>query len=143
MRGLPDGTLARLEPRPPVTDHQEPFVPRTEGLSRAASIQTVPFDEHAVALVGEYLGVDATKAPFQMPGSNVWQLTIPGTDARPQVLLTLWPGLKRVDAIAGPATIVLSNVVSVDLVPGVEVQFRRGNRDVLVIARNGKVIVRA
>jgi hypothetical protein len=34
-------------------------------------------------------------------------------------------------------------VAVVELVPEVEVQFRRGNRDLLVIARGGKVIVRA
>lgn len=126
-----------------MSSSSDQFVPRTEGLSRSTSIQTVTFDEGAVAAVAEYLGVEAGVAPFRMPGTSVWQLTIPGSDARPQVLLTLWPGIKRVDVIAGPATIVLSNVVSVDLVPGVEVQFRRDNRDVLVVARNGKVIVRA
>lgn len=119
------------------------FVPRTEGLSRAASVQTIAFDEAAVEQVAEYLGVEANLAPFRMPGSTVWQMTVPGVDGRPQVLLTLWPTQKRVDVIAGPTTVVLSNVVTVDLVPGVEVQFRRGNRDVLVVARNGKVIVRA
>ncbi len=124
------------------TDANE-FVPRTEGLSRAASVRTIAFDDEAIAQVAEYLGVEAALAPFRMPGSTVWQLTVPGTDGRPQVLLTLWPTQKRVDVIAGPTTVVLSNVVSVDLVPGVEVQFRRGNRDVLVVARNGKVIVRA
>jgi hypothetical protein len=126
-----------------MTSSSDQFVPRTEGLSRSASIQTIAFDEAAVAAVGDYLGVVADVAPFRLPGTSVWQLTIAGSDARPQVLLTLWPGIKRVDVIAGPATIVLSNVVSVDLVPGVEVQFRRGNRDVLVVSRNGKVIVRA
>jgi hypothetical protein len=121
----------------------DPFVPRTEGLSRSARIKTIPFDDAAIGPIATCLDVEASPAAFQMPGSAVWQLTIPGTDARPQVLLTLWPGLKRVDAIAGPATLVISNVMSVDLVPGVEVQFRRGNRDVLVVAENGKVIVRA
>ena len=126
-----------------MTSDSGEFVPRTEGLSRAATVQTIPFDEDAIGQIAEYLGVEATLAPFRMPGSTVWQVTVPGEAARPQVLLTLWPKQMRVDAIAGPTTVVLSNVVSVDLVPGVEVQFRRGNRDVLVVARNGKVIVRA
>lgn len=119
------------------------FVPRTEGLSRASTVRTIAFDDEAIDQVADYLGGEANLAPFRMPGSTVWQLTVPGQDARPQVLLTLWPTQKRVDVIAGPTTVVMSNVVSVDLVPGVEVQFRRGNRDVLVVARNGKVIVRA
>lgn len=123
-------------------DRPDPFVPRTEGLSRSDSIRTVSYDEDSVKLVAEYLDVEASRATFQLPGSTVWQVTVPGTDGRPQVLLTLWPGIARVDVIAGPTTIVMTNVVSVDLVPGVEVQFRRGNRDLLIVARNGKVISR-
>jgi hypothetical protein len=37
---------------------------------------------------------------------------------------------------------VFTGVVRVDLVPGVEVQFRRANREVLIVARGGRVIVR-
>ena len=120
-----------------------PFVPRTEGLSRSDAIQTVRFNERAVEMIAAYLDVEATVAPFRMPDSTVWQLTVPGTDGRPRVMVTLWPSIRRVDVIAGPATVVFSDVAVVELVPEVEVQFRRGNRDLLVIARGGKVIVRA
>lgn len=120
-----------------------PFTPRTEGLSRSTTIQTLTFNERAVEVIAVALGVAATEAPFRMPDSAVWQLTVPGNDGRPQVLMTLWPGIRRVDVIAGPATVVFSDVAVVDIVPEVEVQFRRGNRDLLVIARGGKVIVRA
>jgi len=40
-------------------------------------------------------------------------------------------------------TVVFTDVATVDLVEGVEVQFRRGNRDYLIITRAGKIIVRA
>jgi hypothetical protein len=39
--------------------------------------------------------------------------------------------------------IVFTDVVVVDLVPDVEVQFRRGNGDYLIVAQGGKVVVRA
>jgi hypothetical protein len=39
--------------------------------------------------------------------------------------------------------VVFTQVQVVDLVPGVEVQFRRATREVLIVARGGKVIVRA
>ncbi|HYI25079.1 MAG TPA: hypothetical protein VD767_06675, partial [Thermomicrobiales bacterium] len=68
---------------------------------------------------------------------------VDGNQGRPQVMLTLWPGIHRVDVIAGPATVVFTDVDVVDLVPGVEVQFRRRNRELLVVALGGKVIVRA
>jgi hypothetical protein len=58
-------------------------------------------------------------------------------------MVTLWPGIRRVDVVAGPATVVFTDIAVVDLVPEVEVQFRRTNRELLIVARGGKVIVRA
>lgn len=111
--------------------------------SRNPNIDTVPFTEDAVPRIAAILGVAVDTAPFRMPGSNVWQLTIPGADGRPSVLLTLWSGLRRVDAITGLTTVVFNEVVTVDLVPGVEVQFRTATRGMLIVARQGNVIVRA
>jgi hypothetical protein len=68
---------------------------------------------------------------------------VPGTDGRASAMLTLWPSIRRVDAIGGGSTIVFTDVVTVDLVAGVEVQFRRGNRDYLIVAIGGRLIVRA
>ena len=117
--------------------------PSIEGLSRSPKIQTVPFDAHAVEVIAACLGVEASLAPFRLPSSAVWQITVPGSGGRPQAMLTLWPGIRRIDVIAGPATIVFTDIRSVDLVPDVEVQFRRTNREMLIVARGGKVIVRA
>lgn len=114
-----------------------------EDPSRSPRIQTVDFDVTAVESIAGCLGVSAAVAPFRLPGSEVWQMTVPGTQGRPPVMLTLWPGVGRIDAIAGPATVVFTEIRSVDLVPEVEVQFRRANREVLIVARGGKVIVRA
>lgn len=114
-----------------------------EGRSRSPKIQTVSFDVQAVESIAACLGVEASLAPFRLPSSAVWQMTVPGSGGRPQAMLTLWPGIRRIDVIAGPATIVFTDIRSVDLVPEVEVQFRRTNREVLIVARGGKVIVRA
>lgn len=114
-----------------------------EGLSRSPLIRTVSFDTRAVDLIAETLDVAATVAPFRLPSSTVWQMTVPGEQGRPVLMLTLWPGIHRVDVVAGPATVVFTDVESVDLVPDVEVQFRRSNRNFLIVARGGKVIVRA
>lgn len=112
-------------------------------LSRSPLIRTVTFDTQAVDLIAEVLDVAASVAPFRLPSSTVWQMTVPGEQGRPVLMLTLWPGIQRVDVVAGPATVVFTDVQSVDLVPGVEVQFRRANRNFLIVARGGKVIVRA
>jgi hypothetical protein len=111
--------------------------------SRNPKIATIEFNDESVERIASILGVGIDLAPFRMPGSNVWQMTIFGSNGRPAVLLTLWSGLKRVDAISGLTTVVLNDVVSVDLVPEVEVQFRTRNRGMLIIARKGNVIVRA
>lgn len=117
--------------------------PSIAGLSRNPKIRTLPFDLAAVEPIAACLGVGASLAPFRLPSSAVWQVTVPGNGGRPQAMLTLWPGIRRIDVIAGPATVVFTDIRSVDLVPGVEVQFRRANREVLIVARGGKVIVRA
>lgn len=111
-------------------------------LSRSPLIRTVAFDPRAIDAIAEVLDVAATVAPFRLPSSTVWQMTVPGDAGRPVVMMTLWPGIGRVDVVAGPATVVVTDVRTVDLVPGVEVQFRRANREVLIVARGGKVIVR-
>lgn len=117
--------------------------PRFDSLSRSPRIRTLPYDVNAVEAIALELEAEVSLAPFRLPGSAVWQLTVSGDQGRPQALMTLWPGIARIDVIAGPATIVFTEIEVVDLVPGVEVQFRRRNRELLVVARGGKVIVRA
>jgi hypothetical protein len=107
------------------------------------SIIKLPFDQRSVAEVARLLGVAATLAPFQLPGGEVHQMTIPRSEQPPAVLLTLWPTIKRVDVISASATVVFTNVATVDLVDGVEVLFRRNSREYLIVTVAGKVIVRA
>jgi hypothetical protein len=120
---------------------------RNHGSSRVASGQSriwqVAFDAEAVELVAQTLGVTAGTAPFRLPSGAVYQITVPDKEGRAAVMLTLWPSIRRVDAIAPAATVVFTEVTTVDLVADVEVQFRRANREYLIVARGGKVIVRA
>jgi hypothetical protein len=51
--------------------------------------------------------------------------------------------LRRVDAISPALAVIFTGVVTIDLVEGVEVLFRRENGDYLIVAIGGKVIVRA
>ena len=111
--------------------------------SRSPRIERLAYDAASVERVAETLGVALERAPFRLPSATVWQLTVPGRDDRPAALLTLWPSIRRVDVIAGPATVVFTEVELVELVPDVEVQFRRRGREYLIVARGGKVIVRA
>ncbi|HEV2128962.1 MAG TPA: hypothetical protein VGR22_10115 [Thermomicrobiales bacterium] len=110
---------------------------------KAATVRTVPLDEGALNAITETLGGLCELADFRLPASRVWRITVSGADDRPAAMLTIWPGIGRVDAVNGMATVVFSGVQTVALVPGVEAQFRRGSREVLIVARGGKVIVRA
>jgi len=109
----------------------------------AGRIRQIPYDAQSIDLIAETLGVEAGMAPFRLPNAAVYQIMVPGERGRPAAMLTLWPSLRRVDAVGGPATVVFTDVVTVDLVAEIEVQFRRSNRDYLIVARGGKLIVRA
>ncbi|MFL5758655.1 MAG: hypothetical protein ACJ789_02895 [Thermomicrobiales bacterium] len=110
---------------------------------RPSRIRQIPFDAQCVDLVAEVLGVSAQTAPFRMPNGAVYQVLVPDKDGRPATMLTIWPSIRRVDAISASSTVVFTDVTTIDLVEDVEVQFRRANRDYLIVARGGKVIVRA
>jgi hypothetical protein len=110
---------------------------------RSSKIRQIPFDAQCVELVAEVLGAEAQTAPFRLPGGAVYQIVAPDAAGKPSTMLTIWPSIRRVDAISASSTVVFTDVVTVDLVDEVEVQFRRANRDYLIVARGGKVIVRA
>lgn len=111
--------------------------------SRSPRIERIAYDAASIERMAETLAVPVERASFRLPSAIVWQLTVPGRDDRPAALLTLWPSIRRVDVIAGPATVVFTEVEIVELVPDVEVQFRRRGCEYLIVARGGKVIVRA
>jgi hypothetical protein len=96
-----------------------------------------------VDVIAAAIGVEPSLAPFQLPGAAVYQLTVPGASGRPSALVTLWPSLRRVDAIGGGAAVVFTRVASVQLVDGVEALFRRESGEYLVIANGGRIVVRS
>ena len=106
-------------------------------------IRQIPYDVTAVDPIADTLGVAVGLAPFRLPGAAVYQLLVPGANERPAAMLTLWPSLRRVDAVGGSATVVFTAVASVRLVAGVEVLFRRDGGEYLIVARGGKIIVRS
>jgi len=106
-------------------------------------IRQVPYDTRSIPLIADALGCEATLAPFRLPGGAVHQILVPGAGGRPAAMLTLWPSIRRVDTVGGSATVVFTDVATVDLVGEIEVQFRRSTREYLIVARGGKIIVRA
>ena len=106
-------------------------------------IRQIPFDDRCAAEVAEALGGSSGLASFRLPSGAVYQVIVPGKDEKPATMLTFWPVIKRIDAIGPSLTVVFTDVATVDIVGDIEVQFRRSNRDYLIVARGGKVIVRA
>lgn len=106
-------------------------------------ISRLPFDDRAIAPVAEAFGATSRLAPFRLPSGAVYQITVDGEGGKPAVLMTLWPAIGRVDAIASGVTVVATNVRGIEIVGGVEVLFRRESGEYLIVSRHGKVIVRA
>jgi hypothetical protein len=111
--------------------------------SRATRLRTVRFSDDMVDTIAEAIDALPSLAPFQLPGAAVYQFTVPGTAGRPSAMVTLWPSLRRVDAIGSGAAVVFTKVATVQLVDGVEVLFRRETGEYLVIAIGGRIIVRS
>src|SRR5262245_59302755 len=79
--------------------------------TRPSRIRHIAFDAQAVELVAETLGVTSATAPFRLPSGAVYQILVPDKEGRPAVMLTLWPSIRRVDAIAPAATVVFTDVM--------------------------------
>ena len=109
----------------------------------ARRLRTVPFEDAMVDTIAEAIDARPGLAPFQLPGAAVYQFTLAGAEERPSAMVTLWPSLRRVDAIGNGAAVVFTRISSVQLVDGVEVLFRRETGEFLVIAKSGRIVVRS
>ena len=101
------------------------------------------FDDRSAAEVARVLGAQLERAPFQLPGATVYQLMLATATGAPSTMVTLWPGIRRVDVIGPGSTVVVTNIATVDLIEGVEVLFRRASGEYLILTTTGKAIIRA
>ena len=111
------------------------------------------FDETTVEAIAGLLGVEARKAPFEVPKlppgvegqppmekAPVYQMTVPSAELGQPLLVTLWPSLARVDVRLGKSYWALREITAVELYPGVEVLFRREDPPgMLFVSVNGRV----
>lgn len=111
--------------------------------AKLSRLRTIPFREDLVETIAETIGAELKLAPFQLPGAKVHQMMVKGVSGRPSALVTLWPSLRRVDAIGNGSAVVFTRVATVQLVDGVEVLFRRESGEYLVVAKGGKIVVRS
>ena len=103
----------------------------------------MPFDDDMIDTIAQAIDARPSLAPFQLPGAAVYQFMLQGSEGRPTAMVTLWPSLRRVDAIGGGAAVVFTRISSVQLVDGVELLFRRETGEYLVVAKGGRIVVRS
>ena len=113
------------------------------GYERSPRLRSVPFRDDMVATIAETIGAEPGLAPFQLPGAKVHQFLVSGSDERPSAMITLWPSLRRVDVIGNGTAVVFTRIVSVQLVDGAEILFRREGGEFLVVAKGGRIVVRS
>lgn len=111
--------------------------------SAASRVRLLPYREDLAETYAEAIGAWLELAPFQLPGRRVFQFLVEGIEGRPAAMITLWPSLRRVDAIGAGAAVVFTRVASVQVVEDAELLFRRESGEYLVVAKGGKIVVRA
>ena len=112
-------------------------------VSTNARVRILPYREDLAETYAEAIGARLELAPFQLPGRKVFQFLVDGAEGRPAAMITLWPSLRRVDAIGTGAAVVFTRVASVQVVEDAELLFRRESGEYLVVAKGGKIVVRA
>jgi len=103
---------------------------------------TLPFTEEAVSAIAALLGVTACREPYAVHGAAVYRLDVPNVSLGMAVTVLLWPSIRRVDVRIGDCSMVYKAVATVELLPGVEVIFRRSEAEGhLFVSAGGRVSV--
>jgi hypothetical protein len=113
------------------------------GTSANSRVRMLPYREDLAETYAEAIGARLELAPFQLPGRKVFQFLVEGAEGRPAAMITLWPSIRRVDAIGAGAAVVFTHIASVQVVEDAELLFRRESGEYLVVAKGGKIVVRA
>jgi hypothetical protein len=109
----------------------------------SARVRLMPYREDLAETYAEAIGAQLELAPFQLPGRKIFQFLVEGAEGRPAAMITLWPSIRRVDAIGAGAAVVFTRIASVQVVEDAELLFRRESGEYLVVAKGGKIVVRA
>lgn len=112
-------------------------------VSANSRVRMLPYREDFAETYAEAIGARLELAPFQLPGRKVFQFLVEGAEGRPAAMITLWPSIRRVDAIGAGAAVVFTRIASVQVVEDAELLFRRESGEYLVVAKGGKIVVRA
>ena len=98
---------------------------------------TLPFRDAAVAEIAALLGVTARVEPYRVRDAAVYRLMVPNASLGVEVAVILWPSIGRVDVRLGDCSMVYKGVTEVELIPGVEVIFRRSREEGYLFVSTG------
>jgi hypothetical protein len=99
-----------------------------------------PYDEAVIPQVAELLGASVSERPLAVQGGRVFELRLRNRALGLEVLLTLWPSLRRVDARVGDVLAIIKGISRVTLEPGVEAVFwKEPGPGYLLVTITGKV----
>jgi hypothetical protein len=90
---------------------------------------TLPFTEAAVSEIAALLGVAACVEPYRVRDAAVHRMALPNLSLGLEITVILWPSISRVDVRLGNCSMVYKGVTDLELIPGVEVIFRRRGED--------------
>ncbi|HEY5625518.1 MAG TPA: hypothetical protein VIT93_03410 [Dehalococcoidia bacterium] len=107
-------------------------------------------DAGAPDAIARLLAAELTEAPFRVPepdangdagdGAPVYELRLQSAEHDREILLLIWPSLHRADVRLGKSTWTLKDIDTVEMYPGVEVLFRRGEpAAILFVSVDGRV----
>jgi hypothetical protein len=100
---------------------------------------TLPFTEAAVAEISTLLDVAVVVEPYRVRDIAVYRLALLNASLGVEVAVILWPSIGRVDVRLGDCSMVYKGVTDVELIPGVEVIFRRrGDEGYLFVSVGGR-----
>jgi hypothetical protein len=100
------------------------------------------YDEDLVPRIAELLSAEARQASYLVGGTRVFEITTHNQALDKALLLTLWPGIARVDARIGDIFAMIKAVGRVTLEPGVEVVFwKQPGPGYLLVTVAGKLSV--
>ena len=101
-----------------------------------------PYDESAIARAADLLGSELARKPLAERVGPVFEMRLRNQASGADVVVTLWPALRRVDARIGDVFATVKEIGRVTLEPGVEAVFwKEPGPGYLLVTVKGKVSV--
>jgi hypothetical protein len=104
--------------------------------------ERLEFNEQSIPVIAQTLDVVMSEAPYSIHGATVYEASLFNQPLGRHVQVVFWPSIRRIDAYVGDCQIIFKQITEVQILPGIEVIFRRPpTPGQLLITRAGRVAV--